>query len=169
MRSTIASMLVAASLAYETIQPREFEFMKFISKWNKSYGTREEFKFRMEQWIKIDDFIAEVNDPNSEHTHTAAHNKFSDWTREEYEKLMGLKNQPMPETTETFDAPEGYVSNGSKNWTTCVTAVKNQGQCGSCYSFSATEVSESSYCISTGTLYTMSEQVIVDCSSAYGN
>lgn len=125
----------------------------------------------MEQWLKIDDFIAEVNDPNSEHTHTAAHNKFSDWTREEYEKLMGLKNQPMPDTSEheVFDAPEGYVSNGSKNWTTCVTPVKNQAQCGSCYSFSATEVSESSYCISTGTLYDMSEQVIVDCSSAYGN
>lgn len=47
--------------------------------------------------------------------------------------------------------------------------MKNQESCGSCYAFSATETVESSYCINTGTLYTLSPQQIVDCSTSYGN
>lgn len=53
--------------------------------------------------MRVNAHIEEVNRPGSEHTHTAAHNKFSDWTTAEFKKLMTLKNveDQMPKATET--------------------------------------------------------------------
>ena len=47
-----------------------------------------------------------------------------------------------------------------------VTAVKDQGQCGSCWAFSAVGAVESVNAIVTGNLLTLSEQQMLDCSGA---
>jgi len=59
----------------------------------------------------------------------------------------------------------------SLDWTTkgAVTPIKNQGQCGSCWSFSATGAVEGAVEIATGQLISLSEQQLMDCSSAEGN
>jgi len=44
-----------------------------------------------------------------------------------------------------------------------VTPVKDQGGCGSCWAFSATEVVESHYAIATGDLLTFAPQAFVNC------
>ena len=66
---------------------------------------------------------------------------------------------------ELADTPE------SVDWRTTgnVTAVKDQGNCGSCWTFSTTGVLESAYSIDTGNLVSMSEQLLMDCARNESN
>lgn len=55
----------------------------------------------------------------------------------------------------------------SVDWRTkgAVTSVKNQGQCGASYAFSAMGALEGAQALATGNLKALSEQNIIDCSS----
>ncbi|KAG3033926.1 hypothetical protein PC121_g1124 [Phytophthora cactorum] len=51
----------------------------------------------------------------------------------------------------------------------CVTAVKDQGECGACWAFSATAAMESGYCVATGSLPNLSDQQLISCNTEDGN
>jgi len=166
MKTFIAATFAAAAMA---VQNLDHEFMQFVSHHGKNYQTVEEFAMRFDNFVQTHNFIQEHNSSNS--THSAAHNKFSDWTREEYTNMLGLKNMDAPKINgKTVSATNASVPS-SVNWVEAgkVNAVKDQGQCGSCWSFSTTASMESAHAIKTGELLSLSEQELVDCSWPQGN
>jgi cathepsin L len=98
-------------------------------------------------------------------------NEFGDLTSAEFSRMY---LRPVDLTKVSVARPL-YAAKGSppdtQDWRTqgAVTAIKNQGQCGSCWSFSTTGTVEGAWKIAGNSLTSFSEQQLMDCSSSYGN
>jgi cathepsin L len=109
-------------------------------------------------------------------TYSLEINKFSHLTDEEFSALYLHKDI----TIESVDqVEENYVPltnvPDSKDWVAegCVTPVKDQGSCGSCWAFSVTAAMEAHHLLQKGCRgvapILLSEQMLVDCSRSAGN
>lgn len=102
-------------------------------------------------------------------TNTKSHSiAFAAYTPAEYRSLLGYKGSHTKSRT-TKKAFKSYPESIDWRDKQCVTPVKDQGQCGSCWAFSTIQAIESHYAIETGILYSFSEQQLVDCvTGCYG-
>jgi C1A family cysteine protease len=102
-------------------------------------------------------------------------NQFTDLTPEEFRSMYisGLNSNFVGSYgCKTFKS-NGSLLPSSVDWRNkgAVTSVKDQGQCGSCWTFSATGAIEGAWAVSKGQLVDLAEQQVVDCATgiSYGS
>ena len=154
-------------------------FYDFQDKFSKKYDNVRELEQRFDIFrSNVRDMIA--HNANETNTFVMDINQFSDMTAAEFkeERLGFVKNKHATRSAVGFGSScsafsgTGATLPDSIDWRTkgAVTGVKDQGQCGSCWSFSASGAMEGAWFISTGKLVSISEQELVDCAGIrYGS
>jgi hypothetical protein len=159
MRSVFCAILLAASAVA----------MPF-SEWKTLHGkeyTAEEHMYREVVYTK-NLYRIEARNRLPGRTVMLGPTVFADMLPEEFSARLGYKGVPRESGSYT---PSVNALPASVDWVAAgaVTPVKNQGQCGSCWSFSTTGAVEGAWFLKNGTLVSLSEQQLVDCSGPEGN
>ncbi|XP_066979395.1 crustapain-like [Macrobrachium rosenbergii] len=164
--------LILCGLAAAVATP---EWENFKATYEKSYANPLEEHYRLSVFLDKLKFIEEHNElyKRGEKTYYLKINKYSDLTHEEFLAMMtgGVQRKtekPVPRDTKK-QPTKTQLSHVDWREKGAVNPVKDQGQCGSCWAFSAVSSLESFHFIETGELVSLSEQNLVDCSTDYGN
>jgi KDEL-tailed cysteine endopeptidase len=149
------------------------QFTNFQERFSKRYNTMEEMETRFQIFRSN---LRNIVLHNLDHTQnfTMGINQFTDLTPQEFKDQFvgGLKTQVGSYGCGSFSSSASGAPS-SIDWRSkgAVTSVKDQGQCGSCWTFSATGAVEGAWAIATGKLVDLSEQELVDCATgvSYGS
>ncbi|GAM17576.1 hypothetical protein SAMD00019534_007510, partial [Acytostelium subglobosum LB1] len=140
------------------------EFNQYKTQYNKEYSG-DEHNERFNNYKASREMIIKHN--SKESTYTLAMNHFGDMTHEEFEQKIKPR-VPRPDHNGAHDVHDDdrvKALPATVDWRQqgCVTKVKDQGVCGSCWTFGSTGSLEGVNCIATGKLVSLSEQQLVDC------
>ena len=167
MQRVIVGSLLGGAAASSASDDYTKQFKAFQQKFGKFYNGADEEAKRFDIFKTNVDYITGTNAQDL--SYTVEVNQFADLSSDEFvATYTGLKKP----ASVWGDLPylgrhnaSGSVLAASVDWSTkgAVTPVKNQGQCGSCWSFSTTGSLEGAWGIATGKLVSPSEQQFVDC------
>ena len=124
-------------------------------------------------WQSNKKFIEAHNANSDKFGFTLGMNSFGDMENHEIVAIFNGYRQELKNgsSKEVFTVNPNIKAASSVDWRQqgAVTPIKNQGQCGSCWSFSATGSLEGQHFLKNKQLVSLSEQNLVDCSTLYGN
>jgi C1A family cysteine protease len=176
LKSILALTAVSALATPETETRREFT--AWMAEHGKTYETEELF-YRYDVF-KANMAKIEAHNADTTQKFTMGHNQFMDLTSDEFARIhmSGMlqketSTQPLlGESKSKCTTFSGTTSETTVDWVAKgrVSAVKNQEQCGSCWSFSTTGSLEAAAAIAANAApVPLSEQQLMDCSWSYGN
>jgi cathepsin L len=182
MRLLVCIALLVAFVASHQFKEEEYQllFSKWMKQHNKKY-SHDNFFYRYTVFKQNLDKI-HLHNQKQNASFSLSMNEFGDQTHAEFKAVhLGYARR-----NRDFDRKLNLAAHSHHNavaapssidWHTtanpkgrvAVTPVKNQQQCGSCWSFSTTGSVEGAVALKTGKLVSLSEQMLVDCSQSYGN
>jgi C1A family cysteine protease len=158
---------LSMALSTETAKERDDMFKDFMIAHGRTYTSVTEMARRRAVFDETLDSITRRNADGELGLHWI--NKFADVSAEEF-RATHMGYLPKANTTGVVEMSMPLTASASASsidWRTkspkILTPVKDQGQCGSCWAFSATEQIETNVAMATGHLYTLSPQQIVSC------
>lgn len=174
--SILASSVAATVPTLYTSNPENLKLMwdTFKKDFGKKYSTMVEEAERYETFVENLKVIDARNALERAAGGSAEHGvtQFSDISQDEFasryllsKPSMRFKNAKVMTDIPKYTGPSGLV-----DWTGIYTTdVKDQGYCGSCWAFSATEQIESDSMRTLGTSYVLSPEQITQCDkTSYG-
>jgi cathepsin F len=146
-------------------EPVLHRFSRYITDFGKKYENEQE---KIKRFLFFKDNMAKAAKLNELHNGTAEFGPtiFSDLSVDEFTSqfLSGVVNPPDLSQVNVTTLPLlGYAP--KLDWVSLgkVTAVKNQGQCGSCWAFTAVGEMESQLLMKGRGVFSLSPQQLVDC------
>jgi len=174
MMKAVAIVLLGLAVANAAVFKEEqyqHLFTKFMTQYSKKY-THDTFFYRYTVFKANVDKVELANSQN--HKYKLGMNAMGDMTHAEFKAAkLGYKriDNHIARSKNTVGPHSKVHAPASVDWRSkgAVTPIKDQGQCGSCWAFSTTGSVEGAAQIATGTLPSLSEQQLVDCSGSAGN
>jgi len=149
------------------------QFSNFQDKFAKKYGSIDELESRFQVFrTNLRNII--IHNLDRSQNFTMGINQFTDLTPEEFKAQYvnsAIKTTVGGTSCGSFSSSASSAP-ASIDWRNkgAVTSVKDQGQCGSCWTFSSTGAVEGAWAIAKGQLIDFSEEQLVECAGLkYGS
>ncbi|CAC5365789.1 CTSL [Mytilus coruscus] len=174
MKLLVLVLCVGVALSKPLNQELDQEWELYKNTYNKNYDVHEHLLRRL-IW---EDNVAHIQQHNlaadrGEHTYWLGTNEYADMATDEFISIMNGYKMSINRTAGSTFLPPSNIGDlpDTVDWREkgYVTPIKNQEQCGSCWSFSATGSLEGQNFKKTGKLTSLSEQNLMDCSTAEGD
>jgi C1A family cysteine protease len=165
------------AVAFGTLIPTEvhLQFSEWRQKQGRTYVSAEDEQQHLWNFYMNYLEVAELNAAEAHLRNGAIFklNHFADWSPAELTQLRGFQGDVVQEFASWPQAARLPLNAAPDeiDWRAkgVVSPIKNQASCGSCWAFATTSNVESVVAIATGSLTSLSEQVLVDCDHYCGH